>query len=135
MTATLMHPEIKAFNEAQEEEVREICEALSSLIDKHLPEAQSKIWHRHPVWFLDGNPIVGYSLLKAGIRLMFWSGAGFDEKRLQPGTGKFKDASIIYTSVTEVQEKDLRRWLKKSKEIQWDYKNIYKTKGKLKRLK
>jgi hypothetical protein len=130
-----MHLEIKTFNEAQEEGDREICEALSLLIDKHLPEAQSKIWHRHPVWFLDGNPTVGYSRLKAGVRLMFWSGADFDEEGLKPGTGKFKDASIIYTSVTEVNEKALRRWLKKSKEIQWDYKNIYKAKGKLKRLK
>jgi hypothetical protein len=50
------------------------------------------------VWFLDGNPTVGYSRQKAGIRLMFWSGADFEEENLKPGTGKFKDASIIYTS-------------------------------------
>jgi hypothetical protein len=55
--------------------------------------------------------------------------------RLKPGTGKFKDASITYTSVKEVRTKELARWLKKSQEIQWDYKNIYKTKGKLKRIK
>jgi len=130
-----MHPEIKAFNKAQEDEDRKICEFLSSQIDKHLPEAQSKIWHRHPVWFLDENPTVGYSRLKAGIRLMFWSGADFEEEDLKPGTGKFKDASIIYTSAREVSEKDLRRWLKKSKEIQWNYRDIYKTKGVLNRLK
>ena len=130
-----MHPEIKAFNKAQEDEDRKICEFLSSQIDKHLPEAQSKIWHRHPVWFLDENPTVGYSRLKAGIRLMFWSGADFEEEYLKPGTGKFKDASIIYNSVREVSEKDLRRWLKKSKEIRWNYKDIYKTKGVLNRLK
>jgi len=130
-----MHPDIVTYNEAQEVGDREICETLSSVIDVNLSEAESKIWHRHPVWFLDGNPIVGYSKLKAGIRLMFWSGADFAEDKLKPGTGKFKDASITYNSVREISEKDLRRWLKKSTEIQWDYKNIYKSKGKLRRLK
>jgi hypothetical protein len=66
---------------------------------------------------------------------MFWSGADFKEDRLHPGTGKFKDASIIYASVDEVRTSELARWLKKSREIQWDYKNIYKTKGKLNRIK
>ena len=28
--------------------IGEICELLSSQIDEHLPEAQSKIWHRVP---------------------------------------------------------------------------------------
>ncbi len=130
-----MHPDITAFNDAQSEGDQDICELLSSIIDEYLTEAESKIWHRHPVWFLDENPTVGYSRLKAGIRLMFWSGADFEEEGLKPGTGKFKDASIVYTSVEEIIEKDLKRWLKKSRAIQWDYKNIYKTKGKLDRLK
>lgn len=130
-----MNAEIKAYNAAQESNDRKICELLSAEIDKRLPKAEAKIWHRHPVWFLDDNPTVGYSKLKAGIRLMFWSGADFEEDRLKPGTGKFKDASVIYTAVDEVKTTELARWLKKSKEIQWDYKNIYKTKGKLNRIK
>lgn len=130
-----MHTDIKAFNKKLDVSDREICELLAAEIDKRLPEAESKIWHRHPVWFLEGNPTVGYSKLKAGVRLMFWSGADFDEDRLEPGTGKFKDASVIYTSVDEVKMAELARWLKKSREIQWDYKNIYKTKGKLNRIK
>jgi hypothetical protein len=104
-------------------------------IDRSLPEAESKIWHGHPVWFLDGNPIVGYSKLKGCIRLMFWSGADFAEAELKPGTGKFKDASIRYTDANQINKKDLNRWLKKAKSIQWDYKNIYKRKGKLERLR
>ena len=87
------------------------------------------------MWFLDGNPIVGYSKQKASIRLMFWSGESFDEEKLKPGTGKFKDASIFYTLVEQIKVKDLKRWLKKSKGIQWDYKNIVKRKGKLEILK
>lgn len=130
-----MNADIKAYNEQQESTDTEICELLAAVIDKKLPKAQCKIWHRHPVWFLEGNPTVGYSKLKAGIRLMFWSGADFKEDRLQPGTGKFKDASVIYASVDEVKTTELARWLKKSREIQWDYKNIYKTKGVLKRIK
>ena len=130
-----MNADIQAYNKDQESGDREICEALSAEIDKGLPKAESKIWHRHPVWFLDGNPIVGYSKLKAGIRLMFWSGADFGEARLQPGTGKFKDASVVYASVEEVKTTELARWLKKSRAIQWDYKNIVKRKGKLKRIK
>lgn len=129
-----MNPDIKAFNSKQKPGDQEICELLSAEIDNGLPEAQSKIWHRHPVWFLEGNPTVGYSKQKAGVRLMFWSGADFKEARLKPGTGKFKDASIIYTSVNEVKTAELSRWLKKSRQIQWDYKNIYKTRGKLKRI-
>ena len=131
-----MHPEIKAFNENRETIVeREICTKLATSIDKLLPGAECKIWHRHPVWFLDDNPTVGYSKLKAGIRLMFWSGASFDEDRLKPGTGKFKDASIVYIDPDEIKQDDFKRWIKKSKAIQWDYKSIYKRKGKLVRLK
>ena len=131
-----MKSEIEAFNEGQAAvEERQICNSLAAAIDELLPEAESKIWHRHPVWFLDGNPIVGYSKLKAGIRLMFWSGASFSEGKLKPGTGKFKDASIIFTGPDELKLTELRRWIKKSKSIQWDYKNVAKRKGKLVRLK
>ena len=122
------------FHNAQLPEDRKICDLLKEEIDKHLQEAESKIWHRHPVWFLDENPIVGYSKLKDCIRLMFWSGMGFDEENLSPGTGKFKDASIRYTHVDQINTENLGRWLEKAKRIQWDYKNIYKNKGRLDRL-
>ncbi len=130
-----MNKEISAYNNSQSTADKKICNLLAKEISAHLPEAENKIWHAHPVWFLDGNPIVGYSKLKAGIRLMFWSGASFDEETLQPGTGKFKDASITYTSIEEIKTKDLKRWIKKSSNIQWDYKNVVKRKGVLKRLK
>ena len=130
-----MHPDIEAFNENQETAAeRQICATLATTIAKLLPEAECKIWHRHPVWFLDGNPTVGYSKLKAGIRLMFWSGASFEEDGLQPGTGKFKDASAMFTSLDQIDQADMRRWVKKAKAIQWDYKNLARRKGKLIRL-
>ncbi len=66
---------------------------------------------------------------------MFWSGARFDEEKLMVRGEKFKDASIFYNTTGEINTKDLKRWLKKSIEIQWDYKNIVKRKGQLERLK
>lgn len=130
-----MNKDIRTYNSTQSPADKKICNLLAKEISTHLPEAENKIWHAHPVWFLEGNPIVGYSKLKAGIRLMFWSGASFEEDALQPGTGKFKDASITYTSDKEILPKDLKRWIKKSRDIQWDYKNIVKRKGVLERLK
>ncbi len=127
--------EIVEYNDSQEAGDKAICEVLASEISRHLPEAENKIWHRHPVWFLDGNPITGYDKLKAGVRLMFWSGADFDEEALNSRGQKFKDASIFYTSAEQIKTKDLKRWLAKAREIQWDYKNIVKRKGKLVRLK
>ncbi len=131
-----MNKDIQTYNNAQSIEDKEICNVLAEEISRHLPEAENKIWHAHPVWFLDGNPITGYSKLKDGIRLMFWSGVSFEEELLLPGkSGKFKDATITYTSVEQINTKDLKRWLKKSRDIQWDYKNIVKRKGVLERLK
>ena len=130
-----MNEEIAAYNQSQTAGDKVICDLLALEIDKGLPGAESKIWHAHPVWFLEGNPIVGYSKQKAGIRLMFWSGAGFDEEGLDVRGEKFKDASVFYNDSSEVKTTDLKRWLRKSRDIQWDYKNIVKRKGKLVRIK
>jgi uncharacterized protein YdhG (YjbR/CyaY superfamily) len=131
---TKMNKEIIAYNEKQVTSDNEICNALVTIINAELVEAGSKIWHSHPVWFLNGNPIVGFSKQKAGIRLMFWSGADFEEELLNVRGKKFKDASIFYNNSSEIVDTDLIRWLKKSREIQWDYKNIVKRKGQLIKL-
>jgi Domain of unknown function (DU1801) len=130
-----MNKEIKSYNSTLSRVEKEICNFLTETIDKELSKAESKIWHAHPVWFLDDNPIVGFSKQKPGIRLMFWSGADFEEENLNIVGKKFKDASIFYTEMDQIKIKDLKRWLKKSKDLQWDYKNIVKRKGKLERLK
>lgn len=129
-----MTEEIKKYNESQNQQDTLICNKLAQIISKEMKNAENKIWHAHPVWFLDGNPIVGYSKQKAGIRLLFWSGASFEEDALNVVGKKFKDASVFYKEVTEIKVKDLKRWLKKSIEIQWDYKNIIKLKGRLVKL-
>lgn len=116
---------IEEFNAIQAPEVRQICELLRQVIDDGLPEAESRIWHAHPVWFLAGNPIVGYSKLKSCVRLLFWSGQSFDVPGLAP-EGTFKAAEKRYTSVAQVDVDELRTWLEQARLIQWDYKNIVK---------
>lgn len=129
-----MHKDIKAYNTAQSAEDKKICNLLAEEINCNLPKAENKIWHAQPVWFLDGNPVVGYSKLKNCIRLLFWSGQSFDEEGLQ-NEGSFKAAEVRYTAVDQIKLKDLKRWIKKSSSIQWDYKNIVKRKGVLERIK
>ena len=99
------------YNNKLSSDDKAICGLIFQEINKHLPKAENKIWHRHPVWFIDGNPIVGYSKEKRGIRLMFWSGASFDEEKLMVRGEKFKDASIFYNSAVEINTNDLKRWL------------------------
>lgn len=127
--------DILEYNETKSGVDKAICDQLAGEITRHLPEATNKVWHAHPVWFLDDNPIVGYSKQKAGIRLMFWSGADFDEPGLDKRGEKFKDASVFFNSMEEINTEDIGRWLAKSRDIQWDYKNLVKRKGKLERLK
>lgn len=129
-----MHPDTVQYNKSLAPVDRKICDLLAKTIDQNLPEAENKIWHAHPVWFLEGNPVVGYSKLKSCVRLLFWSGQSFEEKELQ-NEGSFKAAEARYTAASQIDLKALKRWLKKARDIQWDYKNIVRRKGKLERLK
>lgn len=126
--------EIIAYNRSQIKNDKLICDSLAAEIDKNLKGSENKVWHAHPVWFIEGNPIAGYSKLKDSVRLLFWSGQSFDEPGLTK-EGSFKAAEKRYTDVKQVKITELKRWLKKAKEIQWDYKNIVKRKGELLRLK
>ena len=128
-----MQPDIRAYNAALEDSDQAICDLLARQIDAALPEAECKIWHRHPVWFLQGNPVTGYSKLKDSVRLLFWSGQSFDEPALA-NEGSFKAAEARYAAADEVDVDALQRWLGKAREIQWDYRNLVKRKGKLERL-
>ncbi len=129
-----MHSETKKYNAALAAKEGAICRVLAEQIDRQLPEAENKIWHGHPVWFLDGNPIVGYSKLKQCVRLLFWSGQSFDEEGLK-NEGSFKAAEARYTAADQINLQHLKRWLAKAQDIQWDYKNIVRRKGRLERLK
>ncbi len=128
-----MHKDIRAYNKKQIVGNKKICDMLAKEIDAGLKGAESKIWHGGPVWFIEGNPIVGYAVRKDNVTLLFWSGQSFDEPGLSP-EGSFKAAEAKYADVTEIKVTALRKWLRKSKKIQWDYKNIVKRKGTLVRL-
>jgi hypothetical protein len=128
-----MHEDTHLYNRSQATPDQETCELLAREIDDALPDAVNKVWHAHPVWFLDGNPVVGYSKLKGGVRLLFWSGQSFVSPGLRP-EGKFKAAEARYSSPGQVNQPALRAWLAECREIQWDYKNIVRRKGRLERL-
>jgi hypothetical protein len=129
-----MHPDTLKYNESLGPQDRDICNLLAREIDQALPDAESKIWHAHPVWFLDGNPVVGFSKLKECVRLLFWSGQSFEEEGLKK-EGSFKAAEVRYTAADQVNWQNLKRWLAEARDIQWDYKNIVRRKGRLERLK
>ena len=95
-----MNSAIEKYNASQTEADQTICRLLMDAIDCTLITAESKIWHGSPVWFMDGNPIAGYSKQKSGIQLLFWSGASFEDS-LQP-VGKFKAAEVRYNDVDEI---------------------------------
>lgn len=128
-----MHDDARDYNARQTADDQAICDLLAREIDRHLPEAESRVWHAHPVWFLDGNPVVGYSKLKHCVRLLFWSGQSFEEPGLKK-EGSFKAAEARYTHVDQLNIDDLARWLGKARDIQWDYKNIVRRRGRLERL-
>lgn len=128
-----MEKTIQTYHQALSTQDQKICETLYEIITHNLPATEHKIWHAHPVWFIDGNPIVGYSKLKNCVQLLFWSGQSFAESELKP-EGSFKAAEIRYTAPEQINEKNLVRYLQKAAEIQWDYKNIVKRRGVLERL-
>ena len=119
--------EIKQYNQKLDPDSRVICDWLLSQFKKTLPGTEAKIWHGHPVWFHNGNPVVGYSQMKAGIHILFWSGQSFTNSGLTP-VGKFKAAGTYIASKKDPKIAGLGLWLKECLEIQWDYENLPKKK-------
>ena len=93
--------DIIAFHDNLDPSDQAICLRLSALIGEHLPDAENKSWHAHPVWFIQGNPVVGYNKLKDCIRLLFWSGQSFREAGLT-ASGSFKAAEKRTTSTDQI---------------------------------
>lgn len=125
-----MPTDIAIHNAAQSGEYKKICKKLKEVMTQELKKAESKVWHGSPVWFLEENPIAGYSVRKHGVQLLFWSGQSFVDSGLTP-EGSFKAAEAYFVDSKEIKVTALRGWLKQAKRIQWDYKNIVKRKGKL----
>lgn len=152
--------DIEAYNASQPAPARALCRLLAERIAAGLRGAEGKVWHGGPVWFLDGNPIVGYWVRKRHVQLLFWSGQSFDEPGLSPEgtfnmyfgvpssrapdslrpsaalgeTVLFKAAELRLTAVDQLSLTDLGRWLGKAKRIQWDYKHLVKRRGALEKI-
>jgi hypothetical protein len=54
-----MHADIQLYNTNLNSEDKIICDILVREIDSSLPEAESKIWHAHPVWFIESDLCFG----------------------------------------------------------------------------
>lgn len=120
--------DVRDYQEHLDAAARPICDLLLATVEGELPDADRKLWHGHPVWFFDGNPVVGYDRLKASVRLLFWSGQSFREPGLR-AEGRFQAAEARYTAVEEVDVEALKRWLAEAREVQWNYRDIRKNRG------
>lgn len=106
----------------------ELCELLRTTIQRVLPAAEGKIWHGHPVWFLESNPVVGYSTKAGGIELLFWSGQSFTRPGLSP-VGKYQAAGISFDEAGDIDIQLVEHWLAESAAIQWDYESLPKNRS------
>ena len=117
--------DVLEYNAAQIAVHEAICTALAKLFSKSLPTAESKVWHGHPVWFIESNPVVGYSVKKSGVQVLFWSGQSFKAEGLKP-LGKFKAAAFDVEKTDTKTKTLLSSWLIEAEKIQWDYANVVK---------
>ena len=110
---------VVAYSRAQPAAMRTICEHLRSLIVAAMPDAKAQVWHGSPVWFIDENPVVGYSVNKQGVALLFWNGRAFDSPDLRP-VGKHGAAQAVFGGADELDATAIRRWLKQAKSNVFD---------------
>lgn len=117
---------IAAYVSAQKPELAAICRVLREEIKAALPKAVGRIYHSTPVWFIGENAVVGFHVTaKKKVNLLFWNGQALDEPDLR-AVGKFKAAQIQFEDKTEIDEKELKRWLKKAGKDIWDYAGMRK---------
>jgi len=127
---TELPADIRDYHRKLDADARAVCEILLETIERELPDADRKVWHAHPVWFFDGNPVVGYDRLKASVRLLFWSGQSFSTPGLKE-EGSFKAAEVRYTEAGEVDQEQLARWLAEARDKQWNYRDIRTNRGQM----
>ena len=124
---------VAAYISAQKPPLAAVCSLLGKEIDAALPQAGATIYHGIPVWFIAGNPVVGFSVnAQKKVNLLFWNGQAFKEPGLG-AVGKFHAAQVQFGSVEEVDKKKLKKWLKKAGKDIWDYAGMRKKKAKAKR--
>jgi hypothetical protein len=120
--------DVQSYNDKQTAADQVICNWLAFTIEAALPEANGKVWHGHPVWFIDSNPVVGYHRQKDSVRILFWSGQSFNDDALK-AIGSFKAAGVAIESVETFNPDAFAGWLEKCRRIQWDYAHLPKKKA------
>jgi hypothetical protein len=116
---------IAAYSQRQSPALRAICDVLRALIEAALPRAASKVWHGSPVWFIDDNPVVGYSATAKEVKLLFWNGQAFDAPGLRP-VGKYRAAQAVFNDAVDVDPKVVRVWLRQAKADVFDSQQFFK---------
>jgi hypothetical protein len=110
---------IAAYANKQDATRAAICHALQAQINAGLPQASSKLWHAIPVWFIGPNPVVGYTVRKEGVMLMFWNGQSFADPELEH-SGSFHVGQIRFDDVSQIDNGKLNGWLAKAATNIWD---------------
>lgn len=123
-----MATDIETYNHSLSQTDLPIVERLQALIESGLPEAQGKVWHGHPVWFIEKNPVVGYHRQKDSVRVLFWSGQSFATDALI-ALGSFKAASLAVPTLEGLDAEAFASLLEQARVIQWDYANLRTNKG------
>lgn len=118
--------EISAYADDQAPAFRAMCRMLRAMIDSVLPAATSKVWHGSPVWFIDDNPVVGYSTNAKSVNLLFWNGQALDEPDLKP-VGKYGAAQAAFAAPDDVDGDVIRRWLRKAGANVFDSRAFFKS--------
>jgi uncharacterized protein YdhG (YjbR/CyaY superfamily) len=112
---------IASYISAQRPELATVCRLLCKEIDATLPMSGMMIYHGMPVWFIAGNPVVGFGInAKKKVNLLFWNGQAFKEPDLE-AVGKFHAAQVQFSDVEEIDRKKLKKWLKKAGKDIWDF--------------
>ena len=120
---------IRDFDLSQTPELAAVCKVLRAEIDVALPQADAKIWHGAPVWFLEGYPVVGYSIKAKKAALLFWNGQALGEPMLKP-MGKHFAAEILFSHVSELDVPAIQRCLAKAgKNVFKDYASFREGRG------
>jgi len=114
---------VAAYARVQQPRFRKTCDHLREVIEAALPQAACRVWHGSPVWFIEGNPVVGYYVTAKSVNLLFWNGRAFREPDLEP-VGKYTAAQARFTRTESINPGHLRRWLGKARSDVLDSKAI-----------
>lgn len=122
------HSTVATYISAQKPALAAVCRLFGKEIDAVLPMSAATIYHGIPVWFIAGNPVVGFSATaKKKVNLLFWNGQAFQEPGLE-AVGKFHAAQVRFAGVEDVDKKKLKKWLKEAGKKIWDYAGMRKRK-------